>query len=168
MRILRPFLAASIVVPFVMPGLDLAGRGLLLEAAGIGAGALLGLMAGAAMRVERDPGTSALMTVADVPYLAIWIAITLARLLFAYEAQHSAGFARALGGFLLSNRISPAALADAITFLGFMMLVVQRGTLAARSYLPALAQGNFSCINERPGHSPRNATAVPLGDTGCA
>lgn len=91
-------------------------------------------LAGGAAWDQREPAA------AGAPYLAIWIAITLARLLFAYEAQHSAGFARALGGFLLSNRISPAALADAITFLGFMMLVVQRGTLAARSYLPALAQ----------------------------
>jgi hypothetical protein len=59
----------------------------------------------------------------------------LARLAFAYEAEHSAGFATALGGFLASNHISSAALADAIMFLGFAMLIVQRGTLAARSYL---------------------------------
>lgn len=75
---------------------DLAGRGLLLECAGIGAGVLLGLLAGAAMRVERGPGTTMLMTVAGLPYLAIWVAVALARLLFAYEAQHSAAFARCL------------------------------------------------------------------------
>ena len=137
MRILRPFLATAIVVPFVMPGLDLGSQGLLLEVGGVGAGVALGLLAGAAMRVERDSGTSALMTVAGAPYLAIWVAVAAARLLFAYEAEHSAAFARALGGFLVSNHISSTALADAIMFLGFAMLVVQRGTLAARAYLPA-------------------------------
>jgi hypothetical protein len=135
MRILRPFIATAIVVPFVMPSFDSGGRGLLLEAAGIGAGVLLGLLAGAAMRVERDSATSAAMTVAGAPYLAIWVAVALARLAFAYEAEHSAGFATALGGFLASNHISSAALADAIMFLGFAMLIVQRGTLVARSYL---------------------------------
>jgi hypothetical protein len=86
MRILRPFIATAIVAP----GLDLGGRGLLLEAAGIAAGVLLGLLASAAMRVERDPGTSIPMTVAGVPYVAIWVAVALARLALAYEARLSA------------------------------------------------------------------------------
>src|ERR1051326_696507 len=101
-RILRPFLAVAII-PFVAPGLDLGGRDLLLEAAGIVAGALLGLLAGAAMRIERDSATSVPITVAGVAYAATWLVIAFARLAFAYEAQHSASFARALGGFLASS-----------------------------------------------------------------
>jgi hypothetical protein len=134
MRILRPFIAAAVVMPFVAPGLDLRGRGLLLEAAGIAAGVLLGLLAAAAMRVERDPETSVPVTVAGVPYVGIWVVVALARLVFAYEAQHSASFARALGGFLVSNYIAAAALADSIMFLGFTMLIVQRGSLGVRAY----------------------------------
>ncbi|MFF3670869.1 hypothetical protein [Microtetraspora malaysiensis] len=42
MRIARPFLITAVIVPFVMPGFDLQGRGLLLE---IVVGALLGLAA---------------------------------------------------------------------------------------------------------------------------
>lgn len=143
LRILRPFLAV-IIIPFVAPGLDLGGRGLLLEAAGIVAGALLGLLAGAAMRVERDPGTSVPMTVAGAAYAAIWLAVAFARLAFAYEAQHSASFARALGGFLSASHISSAALADSIMFLSVAMLIVLRISLAVRAYrhgrAPAPAQ----------------------------
>jgi hypothetical protein len=134
-RILRPFLAIAII-PFVAPGLDLGGRGLLLEVAGVVAGALLGLLAGAAMRVERDPQTSVPMTVAGVAYAAIWLVIAFARLAFAYEAQHSPSFARALGGFLASSHISSTALADSILFLSIAILIALRGSLAVRAYRP--------------------------------
>jgi hypothetical protein len=158
MRILRPFLATVIVVPFVMPGLDLAGRGALLVAAGIGAGALLGLAAAATMRVERDPGTARMMTVAGAPYVTIWVAVTLARLLFVYETGHSASFGRALGSILVSNHISSTALADAIMFAGFTMLIVQRGSLALRWYLPARATSG-----PRATSTPAPAAHPPTG-----
>lgn len=137
-RIVRPFLAIAII-PFVAPGLDLGGRGLLLEAAGITAGALLGLLAGAAMRIERDPATSVPVTVAGAAYAAIWLIIAFARLAFAYEAQHSASFAAALGGFLAANHISATALADSILFLSIAMLIALRGSLAIRAYRPGPA-----------------------------
>ncbi|WP_433213063.1 hypothetical protein [Microtetraspora malaysiensis] len=133
MRIARPFLITAVIVPFVMPGFDLQGRGLLLEIVGIVVGALLGLAASALMKVEYDGGSRMVMTVAGAPYVLIWGAVSAARTLFAYEAEESVSFQRSLGEFLVSNHISPAALADAIMFLGFAMLIAQRGSLFLRS-----------------------------------
>ncbi len=132
MRILRPFIATAVVIPFVMPGLDLHGPGLLLETGGVLAGGLLGLAAAILMRVERDPATGQTLTLAGAPYALLWAAVAAARLLFAYQAQHSQSFQHSLGLFLTTHHMSPVALADAIMFLGFAMLIVQRGSLYIR------------------------------------
>jgi len=131
MRILRPFLGA-IIVPFVMPGFDLHGTGLLLEVASCAAGILLGLLAATAMRVERDEKLGSVVTVAGAPYAAIWLVVAAGRLLFTYETEHSASFGRAVGTFLVSNHISVTALADSFMFIGFAMLLAHRGTLFFR------------------------------------
>jgi hypothetical protein len=73
------------------------------------------------------------MTVAGAPYLLLWVAVAAARLLFTYEAENSPSFQASLGRFLVSHHISSVALADAIMFLGFAMLIAQRGTLYLRS-----------------------------------
>lgn len=133
MRMARPIVLTAVVVPFVMPALDLHGRGLGLEFLGTLAGVLLGLAAAALMRVERDGGSGTAMTVAGAPYVALWVLVCAARALFAYEADNSRSFQRELGRFLVGNHISPSALADAILFLSFAMLMAQRGALFVRS-----------------------------------
>jgi membrane protein CcdC involved in cytochrome C biogenesis len=133
MRIVRPFVLTVVIVPFVMPGFDLHGQGLLLEIAGIVAGALLGLLASALMRTEYDSASRVPMTVAGLPYLLLWVVVAAARTLFTYEAESSLSFQRALGEFLVSHHISSVALGDAVMFLGFAMLIAQRGTLYIRS-----------------------------------
>lgn len=133
MRIARPLVLTAVVVPFVMPHVDLRGTGLELELLAIVTGALLGLAASALMKVETGDGEATPVTVAGVPYVLLWVAVCAARTLFAYEAGHSASFQRSLGEFLVTNHISPAALADAIMFAGFAMLLAQRGMLLTRS-----------------------------------
>lgn len=83
---------------------------------------------------QVSPGAAA-----GAPYVLIWVAVSAARTLFTYEAEQSASFQKSLGHFLISNHISPAALADAIVFLGFAMLIAQRGTLFLRSQRLATA-----------------------------
>lgn len=137
MRIVRPVVLTGVIVPFVMPGFDLNGPGLALEVGGCLAGVLLGLLAAWAMRVERDGDGGWPVTVAGLPYLAIWVAFTAARLLFTYEVQHSVSFGQAVGHFLVSNRISVTALADSIMFIGFAMLITHRGSLYLRGRIGA-------------------------------
>ena len=63
----------------------------------------------------------------------MWVTVAAARLLFSYESTHSVAFERALGQFLIGNHIHVTALADAIMFVGFAMMVANRAVLLLRS-----------------------------------
>lgn len=138
MRIIRPFIIAAVVVPFVAPGLDLHGNGLLLESAAIAVGALLGIGTTLLVRLERTGSDGTVTTVAGVPYVLAWMAFAAARIAFIWESSHSMSFGRALGSFLIVNHIGVSALADAIMFLGFAMMIANRGALLLRSRSPRL------------------------------
>ncbi|MGH3245045.1 MAG: hypothetical protein ACRDOI_02395 [Trebonia sp.] len=59
-------------------------------------------------RTARTPATPAAVSQAGLGYAVIWIAVTLARLGFAYGAQHL--FPAELGQFLVSHQLSATAL----------------------------------------------------------
>lgn len=133
LRLLRPLIMTAVIVPFVAPKMDLAGKGLDLEIGACVAGVLLGLLAAACMRVERaEASGNSLVTVAGLAYALVWVAFALARLAFVWETENNKSFARQLGQWLMENHISVAAFADAIMFLGFAMLIAHRAALYVR------------------------------------
>jgi hypothetical protein len=117
-RLLRPFIAAVIIVPFFFKGVATSGNGLLLE------------LAASLMSVFTDQRTGRVTSRAGLAYALLWIVVVGARLYFAYGAQHV--FTAQLVQWGTTNHVTVNALTDALIFLAVAMLLARTGVLAAR------------------------------------
>jgi len=133
-RVARPVIAVATIVPFFFTTVPTGGGNLLLQAAGLSAGVVLGALAVSPLlmsvdfapawrrrhfRTARTPASPAAVSHAGVGYAALWIGVTFARLTFAYGADH--WFPAPLGTFMHTHDLSSTALANCFIFLAIAM-----------------------------------------------
>ena len=138
MRLLRPVIAAAVIIPLFLSDPVTRGSGLAVEIAGIAAGLLGGLAAAALMRVRRSPATGAPVSSAGWPYAAFWTLLVGARAAFSYGAAHC--FTGPVVAWAVANQVSEAAITDGLIFMAVTMIIVRTAALRVRaSRLPAPA-----------------------------
>jgi hypothetical protein len=136
MRMLRPVIAAVVIVPLFVSQPVTHGAGLAVEIAGVVAGLLGGLAAVALMGVYRSPETGRPVSRAGAPYASLWIAVIGARAAFSYGAAH--WFTAQLVGWAVANQVTEAAIIDGLIFMALAMVLVRTAGLGLRaSRLPA-------------------------------
>jgi hypothetical protein len=136
-RLLRPLLVAAVVPVFIQRPVT-SGTGLIVELAGVVAGLLGGLAAGALMRVYRSPETGKPVSRAGLAYAAFWTVIIAARAAFSYGSAH--WFTDQIVSWAVANNVAEAAIVDGLIFMAIAMVLVRTASLGVRaSRLPAAA-----------------------------
>lgn len=136
MRLLRPVIAAAVIIPIFVQRPVSHGSGLAVEVAGVAAGLLGGLAAAALMRVYRSPATGRPVSSAGWPYAIFWTVIIGARAAFSYGAAH--WFTNSIVAWAIANQVSEAAITDGLIFMAVTMVVVRTAGIGFRaSRLPA-------------------------------
>lgn len=137
-RLLRPVIAAAVIIPFFVDWPTTHGMALAVEIAGVAAGLLCGLAANALMGVYRSPTTGKPVSRAGLPYAIFWTAIIGARAAFSYGSVH--WFTAPLVSWGIAHQVSVAALTDGLIFMAIAMILVRTVALGARaSQLPPRA-----------------------------
>jgi hypothetical protein len=129
LRILRPLLLAAGIVPMFVESPATSGSGAVLEVSLAVLGVLFGIAAaGGLMQVSFDVQKQRVLSTASVAYAVFWTAIIGARLLFTYGANH--WYTTPLAHWMGTNRISTAALTDALIFMAIAMTLTRTLRLA--------------------------------------
>jgi hypothetical protein len=138
MRLVRPLIAAAVIVPLFVSRPVLHGNGLVVEISGVAAGVLGGVAAAVLMGVYRNSATGAAVSRAGWPYAIFWTVIVGARAAFSYGAAH--WFTGPIVAWCIAHQVSEAAITDGLIFMAIVMILVRTGGLAVRtSRLPSRA-----------------------------
>jgi hypothetical protein len=133
-RFTLPLLLVAIAAGVFLRDVPTAGNDVGLELAGAAAGIVLGLIAAALVRVDRD-ATGRLVMRAGVAYAALWVLVIGGRVAFAYGADH--WFGPAIGRFSMIHQITGAdGWTAAFVLMALSMVVVRvaaSGIAAARA-----------------------------------
>ena len=137
-RLVRPLMIAAGVGSLYLTAFATSGAGLAVELAGAGTGILLGLLAGALMRVEHDSQTGETFSRAGIGYAVIWAAAAAGRLAFIYGAQH--WFSGSLGSWMMTHHVTADALTNGLILVALAMATTRTLSLVVRSQMRTSGQ----------------------------
>jgi hypothetical protein len=140
-RLTLPVLLVLVAGAVFLRDVPTAGHDVALEAAGVGAGVVLGVVAGALVRVERNRAGRLVMR-AGAAYAALWVAVIGGRMLFAYGAEH--WFPDAIGRFSMTHQITGADAWTAAFILLSLCMVLAR--VATSAVLIAVAGRRLAAV----------------------
>ena len=153
-RLIRPAIAAAVIIPLFVDRPVTHGTGLMVEIAGAVAGVLGGLAALGLMRVYRSPKTGRPVSRAGWPYALFWTEVIGARAAFSYGAAH--WFEPQIVAWAVANQVSLAAITDGLIFMAVAMILVRTAGLRVRAAgLPAAATAGPAAAHRSP--APQNA-----------
>ena len=99
------------------------GTARLLVIGGVALGIVFGLLSLTIIRVEKDPATGRLVTIAGLAYVALWTVALIARLGFAYGSTH--WFRSDLASFSIQHQIPAKTYATAFVLWVLVMIVIR-------------------------------------------
>lgn len=132
--------AQRLIIPLVIVGafgfkylksLPSGGTAELLVLGGVSLGVLFGLTSLTLIRVQKDPDTGRLVTIAGLPYVALWTVALVARLGFAYGSTH--WFRSDLVSFTRAHHIPPDTYATAFVLWVALMILIRTLGVVIRS-----------------------------------
>ena len=88
-RLIRPLIICATVVPLFVSSIPSTGHSSGLQFLGVAAGVVVGLVAMCFAEVDHQTPTGEPATRTAKTYAAIWIVVSLARIVFAWGSQHS-------------------------------------------------------------------------------
>jgi len=130
-RVLRPVLAAAVIVPLYLKTPATHGTALAVEIAGLAAGVLGGLVAAALMKVYRSPASGLPVSSAGWPYAIFWTTVIGARAAFSYGAAH--WFTAPLVAWCVAHQVSEAAITDGLIYMAIVMIIARSAGLRIRA-----------------------------------
>jgi hypothetical protein len=131
MRMLRPVIAAAVIIPLFADRPASNGASLAVELAGVLAGLVGGLAAAALMSVYRSPKTGKPVSRAGVPYAIFWTVVIGARAAFSYGSAH--WFTAQIVSWAVANHVSEASIVDGLIFMAIVMVLARTIGLGVRA-----------------------------------
>ncbi|MFB9929314.1 DUF1453 domain-containing protein [Amycolatopsis halotolerans] len=131
---IMPFVSCTVIgVLYFTGGISLTGPNVAAGLVGAGVGAVAGAGLIATTRVERSPVTGRVQTWAGWPYLLIWLAVLVGRLVFVWAVENVHSFAAKVGEFLVSAQLDEDGVGLFFVLMALAMVAVRAGGVLWRA-----------------------------------